>query len=274
MAIEIQTPESATPIIVDIGGLLGPTVDAAVIAGSANAVSGNAVFDALASKSNAGHSHDYMELGGEYIALTKYIGLGSTLYTRSATLTFDETLENWEEGVHGAFLFPKSSGYIAVTPNADGSVPPPPLTDNAAANPGVAIKSSVSGGVTFGSYLRVIGNNISSYVQAENAQFPDSAAALACDGAGRASIAIGSNATGWAEIYADNVTAYIELQLPSGSGTLARLSDIPPISSATAAILTALGIPSYSNLAAANTALASGSPFYNSALTKLDITTA
>lgn len=43
---------------------------------------------------------------------------------------------------------------------------------------------------------------------------------------------------------------------------------------ATEGILTALGIPTYADITAANTALASGKPFYNTALAALDTTTA
>jgi len=39
-------------------------------------------------------------------------------------------------------------------------------------------------------------------------------------------------------------------------------------------IAAALGLPSYANLTAANTALASGLPYWNVALAKVDITTA
>lgn len=42
----------------------------------------------------------------------------------------------------------------------------------------------------------------------------------------------------------------------------------------TAAILTALGVPSYASLAAANAALAVGMPYYDTTLSKLQITTA
>ena len=41
-----------------------------------------------------------------------------------------------------------------------------------------------------------------------------------------------------------------------------------------ASLLTTLGIPTYTDMTAANTALEIGKPFYNTALTKLDITTA
>lgn len=41
-----------------------------------------------------------------------------------------------------------------------------------------------------------------------------------------------------------------------------------------ASLLTTLGIPTYADITTANTALEIGKPFYNAALTKLDITTA
>ena len=58
-------------------------------------------------------------------------------------------------------------------------------------------------------------------------------------------------------------------------GTIALTSDIPAAPTA-ASIATALGIPTFADLTAANAsgAISIGKPFYNTALTKLDITTA
>ena len=53
-------------------------------------------------------------------------------------------------------------------------------------------------------------------------------------------------------------------------GGLAYSSTAPTLAS----LLTTLGIPTYSDMTAANLALEIGKPFYNTALTKLDITTA
>ena len=60
--------------------------------------------------------------------------------------------------------------------------------------------------------------------------------------------------------------------LPDANGTLALLSDVT--APTLASLLTTLGIPTYADLTAANTDLLIGKPFYNTALSKLDITTA
>ena len=50
--------------------------------------------------------------------------------------------------------------------------------------------------------------------------------------------------------------------------------DLADVGITAASILTLIGIPTYADLTAANTDLLIGKPFYNTALSKLDITTA
>jgi hypothetical protein len=67
-------------------------------------------------------------------------------------------------------------------------------------------------------------------------------------------------------------TANQAIAFPNASGTLALTSDIPTLTAAS--VVTLLGLPTKANLTTANTDLAIGSLFYNTALSKLDITTA
>ena len=70
----------------------------------------------------------------------------------------------------------------------------------------------------------------------------------------------------------DTLTDNRTWTLPNASGTIALTSDTPT----TASIVTLLGVPTFATLAAANAsgAIEIGKPFYNTALSKLDITTA
>lgn len=73
----------------------------------------------------------------------------------------------------------------------------------------------------------------------------------------------------------DTLGANRAWELPDESGTLALTSQIPAAPT-TASIVTLLGLPTFATLAAANAsgAIEIGKPFYNTALSKLDITTA
>ena len=62
-----------------------------------------------------------------------------------------------------------------------------------------------------------------------------------------------------------------EVGAPSGSGSSTGNNTGDET---TASLLTTLGIPTHADMTAANLALEIGKPFYNTALTKLDITTA
>ena len=68
----------------------------------------------------------------------------------------------------------------------------------------------------------------------------------------------------------DTLTDNRTWTLPNASGTIALTSDTPT----TASIVTLLGLPTKADLTTANTDLAIGTLFYNTALSKLDITTA
>ena len=67
----------------------------------------------------------------------------------------------------------------------------------------------------------------------------------------------------------DTLTGNRTWTLPNATGTIALTSDINPV-----VLAAALGIPTYADMTTANLALEIGKPFYNTALTKLDITTA
>lgn len=137
----------------------------------------------------------------------------------------------------------------------------------------MVIKSAANGSATFGNHVTAKSQNVMAYVSAEVASHPDSSASLVVLGNGTASLYLGSNATGGANILADNVSTYVDLQLPNASGTLALTTDIPAAPT-TASVAALLGVPTHANLTAANAALAIGSVYYDTALGKLHVTTA
>ena len=221
-SITLTTNSASTEYTLATGGRgpvgPSPTVVDAVTNGDANAVSSNAVFDALALKAPLISPTFTTPVLGAATATT-INKLTITQPATSATLT----IADGKSIAAAGNISTSSDGYIDTGP--DGY-----------------INTGASGFIQTG---------------------PDGWIATGVGGTIQTGGPINTAAGGSFTTGTGNLTG------PNTSGTIALTSQIT-----TAALATALGIPTYADLTAANAALAIGSLFYNTALSKLDITTA
>jgi hypothetical protein len=224
-------------------------VDAAITDGSANAVAGNAVFDALSIKAN--------------LASPTFTGTVTATTLQAGSTTGIDLKDHYGNSVLRVGVDHPSTGWSNGVAIGDGAIA---SGSNAYAHGEGAL---ASGNLSHAEGLASVSSGYNSHAAGTKAKATHWGSRVMTDGQ---NAECASTATDQCTLRYQN--GYRFLGGAADFAVAPTVSGVPLGSPTTAAILTALGLATHANLTAANAALAIGSVYYDTALGKIHITTA